>query len=73
MSESEVKVSESGFCHKNWFSNKVMEFAKEISNKTPTMLKFAKKLTLTPQELTQLDREQLRVGAGMSNEEILGE
>ena len=49
-----------------------MEFAKEISNKTPTMLKFAKKLTLTPQELTQLDREQLRVGAGMSNEEILG-
>ena len=49
-----------------------MEFAQKISTKTPAMLKFAKKLTITPQKITKDDRVELREGAGLTNEEILG-
>ena len=56
----------------NWEDASGMDFAQKISKKTPAMLKFAKKLTLTPQKVTQEDREELRAGAGLTNEEILG-
>ena len=49
-----------------------MEFAQKISKKTPFMLKFAKKLTLTPQKLSDEDRMKLRKEGGLTEVEMLG-
>ena len=54
----------------NWDGG--MEFAKKISKKTPFMLKFAKKLTLTPQNVTDDDRKKLCEEGGLSDTEMLG-
>ena len=49
-----------------------MDFARKISEKTPAMLIFAKKLTLSPQDICNQDRDMLRHVAGMKDVEILG-
>ena len=49
-----------------------MEFAQKISKKMPSMLKFAKKLTLTPQQVTDEDRNKLCKEAGLTDVEMLG-
>ena len=54
----------------NWDGR--MDFAKEISKKTPSMLKFAKKLTIAPQKVTDDDRRELREEGGLTDVEMLG-
>ena len=54
----------------NWEGE--MEFAQKISNKTPFMLKFAKKLTLTPQKVTDEDRRKLIEEGRLTDVEMLG-
>ena len=49
-----------------------MDFARKISEKMPAMLIFAKKLTLSPQDICNQDRDMLRHVAGMKDVEILG-
>ena len=54
----------------NWDGR--MEFAQKISKKTPSMLKFAKKLTIAPQKVTEYDRRELREEGGLTDVEMLG-
>ena len=54
----------------NWDGK--MEFAQKISKKTPSMLKFAKKLTIAPQKVTEYDRRELREDGGLTDVEMLG-
>ena len=54
----------------NWDGR--MDFAQKISKKTPCMLKFAKKLTIAPQKVTDDDRRELREEGGLTDVEILG-
>ena len=56
----------------NWKDPGSMDFARKISEKTPAMLIFAKKLTLSPQDICNQDRDMLRHVAGMKDVEILG-
>ena len=54
----------------NWEGE--MEFAQKISKKTPFMLKFVKKLTLTPHKVSDEDRKKLREEGGLTEVEMLG-
>ena len=54
----------------NWDGR--MDFAQKISKKTPSMLKFAKKLTIAPQKVTEYDRRELREEGGLTDVEMLG-
>ena len=54
----------------NWDGR--MDFAQKISKKTPFMLKFAKKLTIAPQKVTEYDRRELREEGGLTDVEMLG-
>ena len=54
----------------NWDGR--MEFAQKISKKTPSMLKFAKKLTIAPQKVTEYDRREIREEGGLTDVEMLG-
>ena len=54
----------------NWDGR--MDFAQKISKKTPSMLKFAKKLTIAPQKVTDDDRRELREEGGLTDVEMLG-
>ena len=56
----------------NWRDPSSMDFARKISEKMPAMLIFAKKLTLSPQDICNQDRDMLRHDAGMKDVEILG-
>ena len=56
----------------DWREPSSMDFARKISEKMPAMLIFAKKLTLSPQDICNQDRDMLRHVAGMKDVEILG-
>merc|ERR1711890_73940 len=51
--------------------NSVFEITRKISDRTPAMLVYSRKLTLDPQGVTEDDREALRRDSGLKDVEML--
>lgn len=49
----------------------LLEVTKHISRRTPAMITFSRKLTLSPQDVTEEDRDDLKRDAKLSDVEML--